>query len=72
MSGRKINDHSFWAGGMSKESPLPMSSKMKQEMSADGAGELGMYWDTTEKIKEMQDMGEKKIKSSMPKSGYRN
>ncbi|MDE1970973.1 MAG: hypothetical protein KGI50_05355 [Patescibacteria group bacterium] len=67
--GKRIDDHSFWAG---KGKPLPMESKMKEERSADGAGELGEYWDTTEKIKEQQDMGERKIKGYSPKPGYRN
>ena len=72
MSGRRIDDHSFWAGKGSKDSVFPMESKMKQEYSADGAGELNQYWDTTEKIKEQQNMGERKVKSHSMKPGYRN
>lgn len=63
MSGRRIDDHSNWIGSSSKESPLPMHSKMKQEHSADGAGSLSHYEDTTETIRAQQVMGEKKMKS---------
>lgn len=72
MGGRHINDHSFWAGSSSKESPLPMKSKMKQEHSANGAGELNSYEDTTEKIKAQQEMGERKLKSHSQKPMHRN
>lgn len=72
MGGQKINDHSFWAGGRSKESVFPMGSKMKQESSAEGAGSLGMYEDTTEAIRSAQVMGEKKAKGNPLKTGYRN
>jgi len=71
MAGRRIDDHSFWAGGRSKESVLPMQSRMKQESSAEGAGAVGKYEDTTEAIREVQVMGEKKVKSHPMKPGYR-
>lgn len=70
--GQKINDHSFWAGKGSKESPFPMNSKMKQFTSAEGAGAENEYEDTTEAIKRQQEMGNSKIKSHPLKSGYRN
>ena len=41
MSGRHINDHSFWAGGHSKGSVFPEGEKTKNEHSAEGAGHLG-------------------------------
>lgn len=72
MSGRHINDHSFWAGGKSKESPMPMQSKMKQETSSEGFGELSHYEDTTETIKAQQEMAKKKVHGHPMKSGYRN
>jgi hypothetical protein len=71
MSGRKISDHSFWAGSSSKESPMPMNSKMKQESSAMGGGELGRYEDTTETIKAQQEMNVRKAKSQPQKAGHR-
>ncbi len=69
---QKINDHSFWAGGRSKESVFPMSSKMKQESSAEGAGHLSEYEDTTAAIKSQQEMNKKKIHGHPQKSGHRN
>lgn len=69
--GRRIDDHSNWMGAPSKESPLPMQSKMKQESSAEGAGRLGKYEDTTEAIKGVQMAGEAKIKARPLKDGYR-
>ena len=72
MAGRKIHDHSNWIGGKSKESPLPMQSKMKQESSADGAGSLMHYEDTTEAIKSQQMAGQGKLKGRPLKAGYRN
>jgi hypothetical protein len=70
--GQRIDDHSFWAGGKSKESPMPMNSKMKQFSSAEGAGSEMDYEDTTEKIKSQQEMGVKKLKGYPQKPGYRN
>ena len=70
--GRKIDDHSNWIGSGSKESPLPMNSKMKQYTSAVGAGSEMDYEDTTEQIKEQQDKGIAKIKSHPMKPNYRN
>ena len=70
--GQRIDDHSFWAGSASKESPMPMQSKMKQEYSANGGGSLSKYEDTTEEIRSAQEKGEKKIKSDPLKPCYRN
>ncbi len=67
-----INDHSNWIGSSSKESPLPMNSKMKQFTSAVGAGGEMDYEDTTEEIKQQQDKGISKIKSQPMKPNYRN
>jgi hypothetical protein len=59
--GRRIDDHKFWAGGASKESPMPMKAKMKQEHSADGVGAVTYYEDTTEKIHGAQELNKKKV-----------
>lgn len=72
MSGRKINDHSSWMGGRSKGSVFPEGVKHKSESSAGGAGELGMYQDTTESIRSKQEAGQSKIKSNAVKPGYTN
>jgi len=72
MSGRKINDHSFWAGGPGKDSVLPDGPhKVKAETSAEGAGSISKYEDTTEAIRAQQVMGDKKVKSHPMKAGYR-
>lgn len=72
MSGQRIDDHSFWAGGKSKGSVFPEGVRTKNESSAEGAGKLGKYEDTTEAIKSQQEMGKNKINSHPQKSGYRN
>lgn len=73
MSGRRIDDHSFWAGGPGKNSVLPDGPhKTKVETSAEGAGHLGtMYPDTTEQIKRDQLKGVAKVKAHPMKEGYR-
>ncbi len=71
MSGRKINDHSFWAGGKSSGSVFPMGVKHKMESSANGAGAENDYEDTTEAIKKGQEMGKAKAMAHPMKAGYR-
>jgi hypothetical protein len=71
--GQKIDDHSFWAGGRSKESVFPMQAKMKQYQSASpGAGAENDYEDTTEKLKSQQEAGIGKAKGRPMKPLYRN
>jgi len=70
--GTKINDHSFWAGKGSKGCVFPMESKMKDESSAEGDGGVRKYEDTTEAIKMAQMQGAGKMRSNMPKDGYRH
>ncbi len=73
MSGRKINDHSFWAGSKSKDSVFPKGVHTKDESSAEGAGAVMKYEDTTEAIKAGQMEGNKKIKAHpMKQPNYRN
>jgi hypothetical protein len=73
MSGRRIDDHSFWAGGKGKDSVFPDGPhKTKEEHSADGAGSLSRYEDTTEEIKMTQDMAERQMKKHPHKAGTRN
>lgn len=71
MGGRLIKDHSFFAGGPSKESPLPMGDKFKYEASAEGVGELSKYEDTTEAIKSQQMENKKKVNGHKMREGYR-
>ena len=70
--GQRIDDHGFWAGGKSKGSVFPEGAKIKHESSAEGAGKLSKYEDTTEAIKGVQEMGKGKAKSHDMKPGYRN
>lgn len=72
MAGQRIDDHSFWAGGMNKDSPFPTETRTKHFTSAEGAGALNDYEDTTEKIKAQQEMGVRKAKSHMQKPLHRN
>jgi hypothetical protein len=72
MSGRRIDDHSFWAGGKSKGSVFPEGVKLKEERSVEGAGYVGTeYPDTTDKIYRDQKGGVKKAESYPLKPGYR-
>lgn len=72
--GQKIDDHSFWAGSRSKDSVFPDGPhKTKDESSAEGAGSLMKYQDTTEAIKAAQVEGVKKAKAHpMKQPDYRN
>jgi hypothetical protein len=71
--GQRIDDHSFWAGGASSDSVFPDGPhKCKDESSAEGAGNVMVYQDTTEEIRKMQVVGANKVKSHHSKPGYRN
>jgi hypothetical protein len=71
--GQRIDDHSFWAGKKEKDSVFPDGPhKTKDESSAEGAGSVAKYEDTTEMIKSQQEMGKKKIQGHPMKPGYRN
>ncbi len=71
--GRRIDDHSFWAGAKSKDSVFPKGCHTKDESSADGAGSVMKYEDTTEEIRASQEAGERKVKAHpMKQPGYRN
>ena len=70
MAGMKITDHRFFAGSGSPKFPKGVHEKV--ESSAEGAGALSHYEDTTETLKSQQEMGKKKINSHPQKAGYRN
>ncbi len=73
MSGRRIDDHSSWMGGPGKDSVLPDGPhKTKSQMSAEGAGAVKMYEDTSEAVKSQQDKGIGQAKRRPLKAGYRN
>lgn len=72
MGGQKINDHKWWGGSGSNGSVFPMGAKTKMESSAEGAGAVGEYEDTTAKIKSQQEKGISKAKGHSQKPMYRN
>jgi hypothetical protein len=65
--GQKINDHSFWAGKGANGSVFPMGAKTKSESSAEGAGSVMQYEDTTDRIKSAQTQSVGKIKGHQGK-----
>lgn len=68
--GMRIDDHAFFGG---KGSPtFPTGNKVKEESSAEGAGSLMKYEDTTEEIKAQQEKGISKAKSHPMKPNYKN
>lgn len=69
--GRRIDDHSFWAGGRSKESVFPKGVHTKEEKDDGHDGHLSQYEDTTEAIERQQEMNKKKAKSHDMRPGYR-
>lgn len=70
--GQKISDHGFWAGKGKNGEVFPNGVHNKEFSSAEGAGEVSMYEDTTETIKAQQEMGIRKAKSHGMKTGYVN
>ena len=72
--GQRIDDHSFWAGSKGKDSVFPDGPhKTKDESSAEGAGSLMKYEDTTQAIRATQVEQSKQAKSRpMNQPGYRN
>ena len=71
MAGRRIDDHSFWAGGAGKDMVMPMGAKTKNESSTEGSGEVMRYEDTTEAIKSVQEKSVSQTKRHPMKPGYR-
>ena len=55
MGGRKIDDHSFFAGKAGKASPLPDGNAVKSMEPGMGCGYLNDYQDSQEAIKKTQD-----------------
>ncbi len=68
--GKRIDDHKFFAGSGSPA--FPKGVHLKNESSAEGAGSLGTYEDTTESLKAQQEMGIRKVKSHPRKHLERN
>lgn len=72
MAGRRIDDHASWIGKGKDGTVFPMGCKLKEESSAEGAGSVMRYEDTTEEIKAVQEAGIRKAKAHPLKAGYRN
>lgn len=70
MGGRKIDDHKFFAGSGSPE--FPKGVHTKKYKSADSAGDVSEYEDTTEMIEKQQENGEREVKKRPLKSTHRN
>lgn len=69
--GRRIDDHSFWAGGHGKNAVMPDGAHTKNESTAEGSGSVMRYEDTTEAIKATQMESTKQTKRHPLKTGYR-
>lgn len=69
---QRIDDHSFWAGKAPKGCVFPEGAKRKEFSSADGAGELKDYEQSSEQIQRMQEMGEDKVEKYGRKDYHRN
>lgn len=70
--GKRIDDHSFWAGGPGKDMVMPQGVHTKSESSAEGAGSVKSYEDTTEAVKATQMEDVRQIKARPLKAHYRN
>lgn len=70
--GMKIDDHSFFAGGVDKEVIMPRGAHLKAQADANGMGDLMNYEDTEAKIRDQQDLGVRKQKSHPQRPMYRN
>ena len=72
MSGKRIDDHSFFAGKGSAKSVLPSEKKVMSYPNVNGCGELSMYEDTDESIRHQQKMNVSKAKGHSQKAYYNN
>lgn len=71
--GMRIDNHASWIGAAGKSSVFPDGPhKVKNESSAEGAGSLMSYEDTTEKIRSAQEMAKAKQKGHDRKPLQRN
>ena len=72
--GMRIDDHKWWGGAKGKDSVFPDGPhKTKDESSAEGAGSVMKYEDTTQAIRAAQVEGTKKVKAHQGKlPQYRN
>ena len=69
--GRRIDDHKFFAGGMSKDSVLPKGVHVQNHADDGHDGHLSHYEDTDAAIRSQQEMNVKKAKGHDQKAGHR-
>lgn len=72
MSGQRIDDHKFWAGGRSKASIFPEGAKSKTISDVEGAGSVMRYEDTEEAVAATQREDVRQLKGRPLKPNYRN
>jgi hypothetical protein len=70
--GQMINDHTFWAGSAPKGSVFPEGTRVREYESANSAGNLDRYEQTSEDIHRIQEEAERKAKKHNRKDDYRN
>ena len=71
MAGQRIDDHKSIGTPGGKGEVFKRGVHTKDYSSAEGAGHLGKYEDTTEAIKSQQEMNDRKVKSHPQKPGHR-
>jgi hypothetical protein len=70
---QRIDDHGTPFGGKEAGSQFPAGPhKVKMERSAEGAGKMGEYDQTTDDIYRDQEAGIRKAEGRKMKPGYRN
>ena len=72
MSGRRIDDHKFWAGGRTKDSVFPKGVHSVDVEDVPGGGKVLVYEDTSHAIAEQQREGVKQIRKHPLKPHYKN
>lgn len=72
MGGKRIDDHSFWAGSHGHNTVMPDGAKTKRDTTAESAGKLGLYEGVDEQIKRQQDMASSDVHKHGRKDLHRN
>ena len=68
----RIDDHANFTGKAPKGQVFATGNKVKEYTSAEGAGDMSRYEQTSEDIKDVQMSAKAKVKSHGLKPGYRN
>jgi hypothetical protein len=70
--GKRIEDHKFFGGGMSRESVLPKGVHVQTHSDDGHGGHEAYYEDTDAAIKSAQMKSVKTAKGHKQRDGYRN